>query len=100
MHRNDPLGQPVSGNAKLPGHGQPPEAAGHWCQQPLVNASKPPGEWQTYDIVFESSRWNEQGELVKKACISVLHNGVVVQNHYELTGCTDRSEEHTSELQS
>ena len=56
---------------------------------PLVNASKPPGEWQTYDIIFESPRWNEQGELVKKACITVLHNGVVVQNHYELTGCTD-----------
>jgi hypothetical protein len=33
---------------------------------PLVNASKPPGEWQTYDIIFESPRWNEQGELVKK----------------------------------
>lgn len=56
---------------------------------PLVNASKPPGEWQTYDILFESPRWNEQGELVKKACITVLHNGIVVQNHYELTGCTD-----------
>jgi hypothetical protein len=56
---------------------------------PLVNASKPPGEWQTYDIIFESPRWNEQGELVKKAVVSVLHNGVVVQNHYEFTGTTD-----------
>ncbi len=56
---------------------------------PLVNASKPPGEWQTYDIIFESPRWNEKGELVKKACVTVLHNGVVVQNHYELTGSTD-----------
>jgi hypothetical protein len=56
---------------------------------PLVNASKPPGEWQTYDIIFESPRWNEQGELLKKASITVLHNGIVVQNHYELTGCTD-----------
>jgi hypothetical protein len=56
---------------------------------PLVNSSKPPGEWQTYDIIFESPRWNEQGELVKKAVITVLHNGVVVQNHYELTGMTD-----------
>jgi hypothetical protein len=56
---------------------------------PLVNASKPPGEWQTYDIVFESPRWNETGELVKKAIITVLHNGVVVQNHYELIGMTD-----------
>jgi hypothetical protein len=56
---------------------------------PLVNASKPPGDWQTYDIIFESPRWSEQGELVKKACITVLHNGVAIQNHYELTGCTD-----------
>jgi hypothetical protein len=56
---------------------------------PLVNASKPPGEWQTYDIIFESPRWHEQGELTKKAAITVLYNGVVVQNRYELTGMTD-----------
>jgi hypothetical protein len=56
---------------------------------PLVNASKPPGEWQTYDILFESPRWDGKGELVKKACITVLHNGVVVQNHYEFAGSTD-----------
>jgi hypothetical protein len=56
---------------------------------PLVNASKPPGEWQTYDIIFESPRWNDSGELVKKVGITVLHNGVVVQNHYEFTGITD-----------
>lgn len=56
---------------------------------PLVNASKPPGEWQTYDILFESPRWNEKGEIIKKAVITVLHNGVVVQNHYELVGLTD-----------
>jgi Domain of Unknown Function (DUF1080) len=56
---------------------------------PLVNASKPPGEWQSYDIVFESPRWNDKGELVKKACVTVLHNGVVVQNRYEFVGVTD-----------
>ncbi len=56
---------------------------------PLANASKAPGEWQTYDIIFESPRWNDQGELVKKAVITVLHNGVVIQNHYELVGITD-----------
>ena len=56
---------------------------------PLVNPSKQPGEWQTYDIVFESPRWNDKSELTKKACITVLYNGVVVQNHYELTGLTD-----------
>jgi len=56
---------------------------------PLVNACKPPGEWQTYDIIFESPRWDEKGNLTKKACATVLHNGVVVQNHYEFIGCTD-----------
>ena len=56
---------------------------------PLVNACKPPGEWQTYDIIFESPRWNEQKELVKRAVISVLHNGVVVQNHFQIVGITD-----------
>jgi len=56
---------------------------------PLVNAAKPPGEWQTYDIIFESPRWNDKGEVEKKAVMTVLHNGVVVQNHYELIGGTD-----------
>jgi Domain of Unknown Function (DUF1080) len=56
---------------------------------PLANASKPPGQWQAYDIIFESPRWDEKGNLVKKACATVLHNGVVVQNHYEFLGCTD-----------
>jgi hypothetical protein len=56
---------------------------------PLANATKPPGQWQTYDIIFESPRWNEGGELVKKAIITVIQNGVVVQNHYELVGMTD-----------
>ncbi len=56
---------------------------------PLVNASKPPGEWQTHDIFFESPRWNDRGELEKKAVVTVLHTGIVVQNHYELAGITD-----------
>ncbi len=64
-------------------------AAIYGQQPPLVNACKPPGEWQTYDIVFESPRWNEKGELVKKAVVTVLQNGVLVQNHYELAGMTD-----------
>jgi len=64
-------------------------AAIYGQKPPLVNACKPPGEWQTYDVAFESPRWNDKGELIKKACITVLHNGLVVQNHYELVGMTD-----------
>ena len=56
---------------------------------PLVNASKPPGEWQTYDILFDSPRWDDQGVLTNKACVTVLHNGVAIQNHYQLLGMTD-----------
>lgn len=58
-------------------------------QPPLVNASKPPGQWQTYDIIFESPRWNPAGELVKKAAVTVLHNGVVLHHRQEFFGRTD-----------
>jgi len=33
---------------------------------PLANASKPPGEWQTYDVIFESPRWDDKGEVTKR----------------------------------
>jgi hypothetical protein len=56
---------------------------------PLVNSSKPPGEWQTYDIIWESPRWNATNELVQKACITVIQNGVVIQHKTELLGSTD-----------
>jgi len=55
---------------------------------PLANASRPPGEWQTYDIIFESARWDDSGKLVKKANATVLHNGVVVHHKRELYGNT------------
>lgn len=58
-------------------------------QPPLVNASKPPGEWQTYDIIFESPRWDPAGTLVKKAAVTVLHNGVVLHHRQEYFGRTD-----------
>jgi hypothetical protein len=56
---------------------------------PLVNASKPPGQWQSYDIIFESPRWNEQNELIKKAAVTVLHNGLVLHHRREYIGATD-----------
>jgi len=56
-----------------------------------VNASLPPGEWQTYDIFFESARWDKEGNLTKKAAVTVIHNGVVIHNHKEFIGYTDGS---------
>jgi hypothetical protein len=56
---------------------------------PLVNACKAPGEWQTYDIIFESPRWDADGELVKKANVTVIQNGLVLHHKREFIGCTD-----------
>lgn len=55
---------------------------------PLVNASKRPGEWQTYDIIFTAPRFNPDGSLLSRGTLTVLHNGVLVQNHWELQGAT------------
>jgi hypothetical protein len=55
---------------------------------PLVNASRPPGEWQSYDIIFRRPRFNERGELVQPARITVMHNGVLIQDAVALTGPT------------
>lgn len=56
---------------------------------PLVNASKPSGIWQTYDIIFEVPRWDEQGKLVKSANVTVIHNGVVLHHKRPYLGATD-----------
>jgi len=55
---------------------------------PLVNASRGPGEWQSYDVIFTAPRFNSDGSLQSRAAITVLHNGVLVQNHFELQGAT------------
>jgi len=55
---------------------------------PLVNASRPPGSWQSYDIVFHGPRFDAAGHLTKAARMTVLHNGVLVQDNVELTGPT------------
>lgn len=55
---------------------------------PLVNACRKPGEWQTYDIVFDAPRFDTEGKLLRPAYLTVFHNGIVVQNHTELLGTT------------
>jgi hypothetical protein len=55
---------------------------------PLVNACRKPGEWQTYDVIFEAPRFAADGKLLRPAYITVLQNGVLVQNHFELLGAT------------
>lgn len=55
---------------------------------PLVNASRGPGEWQTYDISFRKPRYFRDGRLDKPARITVFHNGVLVQDNVEPWGPT------------
>lgn len=55
---------------------------------PLVNASRGPGEWQTYDILFTAPLFYEDGALKSPARITVFHNGVLVQNNTTIWGST------------
>ena len=55
---------------------------------PLVNASRKPGEWQAYDIIFHAPHFDEQGKVVDRARVTVLHNGVLIQNNVEIYGLT------------
>ncbi len=56
---------------------------------PLAKASVPSGEWNTYDIIYHPPQFNEAGEKVKSATITLLHNGVLVQDHVEVKGTTE-----------
>jgi hypothetical protein len=65
------------------------QAAAVYCQYPpLVNASRAPGEWQSYDIIFHDARFIA-GALREPAFVTLLHNGVLAQDHVALTGPTD-----------
>jgi hypothetical protein len=55
---------------------------------PLVNACRPPGEWQTYDVVFTAPTFNPNGSVKTQARITVIHNGVLVQNNMTIQGAT------------
>lgn len=58
---------------------------------PLVNASRKPGEWQTYDIFFRAPRFADDGSVKTPGYMTVVHNGVLVQDHVEIKGTTVNS---------
>ena len=53
---------------------------------PLVNAARPPGQWQTYDIILHGARFDQGGKLLRPANVSVIFNGVLVQDHVDIKG--------------
>jgi len=55
---------------------------------PLVNPARPPGEWQSYDVVWTAPTFNDDGSLKTPAYVTVFFNGVLVQNHFQLQGQT------------
>ena len=55
---------------------------------PLVNASRKPGEWQIYDVIYHAPIFAEDGKVKKKATITALHNGVLIQDNSEIYGPT------------
>jgi len=65
--------------------------AGSFYKQhaPLVNACKGPGVWQTYDIIYTAPRFNEDGTYFTPPTVTVLQNGVLVQNNVKLRGPTE-----------
>jgi hypothetical protein len=55
---------------------------------PLVNPARKPGEWQSYDVVWTAPTFNPDGSLKTPAYVTAFFNGVLVQNHFQLTGQT------------
>lgn len=55
---------------------------------PLVNAARPGGQWQTYDIIFRAPRFDLDGNVTELPRVTVIHNGIVVQNNLELPRTT------------
>ena len=51
---------------------------------PLVNPCRPPGMWQTYDMIFRAPKFDGSGKIVKKAAVTVLLNGILIQDHVEI----------------
>lgn len=61
-------------------------------QPPTVNVCRKPGEWQSYDILFTAPRFHSDGSLLAPGYVTVLHNGIVIHNHFELLGATSYTE--------
>jgi len=59
---------------------------------PRVNAVRKPGEWQTYDIIFQAPKFDDAGGVTTKAAVTVILNGVVVHHHQEYRGPTEHKE--------
>ena len=74
------------------------QAGGIYKQTPpMVNAMRPPGEWNVYDVFWTRPRFNDDGSLKSPAYITAVHNGVLIQNHFEIQGDTpfDRPPSYT-----
>ena len=71
-------------------------AAVYGQHAPLVNASRPPEQWQKYDMVFHAAECNGEGAVTKPATLTLLHNGVLVQDHVRITKNTPGSEVKTA----
>lgn len=55
---------------------------------PMVNACRPPGHWQSFDILFRAARLDEGGKVASPARVTVLHNGVLIQENAQMKGAT------------
>jgi len=64
---------------------------------PLVNATRPPGEWNVYDIIFRRPRFGEAGRVLAPARLTVFHNGVLVHDNVAMRGATAHRREATYE---
>jgi hypothetical protein len=76
----------------LDSHGDEPASNGcgglYSIAAPLVNASLPGGQWQTYDIIFRAPRMDEAGKMIEQPRVTVLHNGVVIHNNLAIPRAT------------
>ncbi len=55
---------------------------------PLANAMRKPGEWNYYDIIFNAPQFKSNGDLLKPGYVTLIHNGVLMLNHFEMEGPT------------